>query len=59
MKRRFTVGIATLAAAGGLAVATPAVASAAPVQPTPAGAFGSVSLCFGIPIGPVTISVCI
>ncbi|WP_168699756.1 hypothetical protein [Gordonia paraffinivorans] len=57
IRRRLTVGVATVAAVCGLGLVGAPMASAASVEPTPA--FGSVSLCFGVPIGPVSVSICI
>lgn len=59
MKKRIITGVVAVAAAGALVTMAPTTASAAPVEPHQAAAFGSVALCFGIPIGPVSISVCI
>lgn len=61
MKRRIGTAMVGLAAVVATAGALAPSASAAPLQPQrqEAGAFGSVSICTGIPIGPVTISVCI
>ncbi|MBR7193636.1 hypothetical protein P9A14_20910 [Gordonia hongkongensis] len=55
--RRTSVGVAAVGAACAIGLATAPAASAAPVQPVQA--VGSVAICFGIPIGPVTISVCL
>ncbi|AFR50844.1 hypothetical protein [Gordonia sp. KTR9] len=59
--RRTSVGVAAVGAACAIGLATAPAASAAPaVQPVqPVQAVGSVSICYGIPIGPVTISVCL
>ncbi|ANY25244.1 MULTISPECIES: hypothetical protein [Gordonia] len=59
--RRTSVGVAAAGAACAIGLATAPTASAAPaVQPVqPVQAVGSVAICFGIPIGPVTISVCL
>ncbi|MFE0751391.1 hypothetical protein [Gordonia sp. NPDC058843] len=59
MMRRASVGVAAAGAACALGLATAPAASAAPAQVQPVQATGSVSICFGIPIGPVTISVCL
>ncbi|MCZ4534744.1 hypothetical protein O4159_04595 [Gordonia terrae] len=60
--RRTSVGVAAVGAACAIGLATAPAASAAPapVQPVqPVQAVGSVAICLGIPIGPVTISVCL
>ncbi|MCG7635417.1 hypothetical protein MHN80_24195 [Gordonia McavH-238-E] len=59
--RRTSVGVAAAGAACAIGLATAPTASAAPaVQPVqPVQAVGSVAICFGIPIGPATISVCL
>ena len=59
--RRTSVGVAAVGAACAIGLATAPTASAAPaVQPVqPVQAVGSVAICFGIPIGPATISVCL
>lgn len=58
MKKKFSMGVATLAAAAGLALAIPATASASPLDPHPAFSAGSMTFCFKFPVGPITISVC-
>lgn len=62
--RRTSVGVAAAGAACAIGLATAPTASAAPAAPAvqpvqPVQAVGSVAICFGIPIGPATISVCL
>lgn len=59
--RRTSVGVAAAGAACAIGLTTAPTASAAPAaQPVqPVQAVGSVAICFGIPIGPATISVCL
>ncbi|NMO02528.1 hypothetical protein HH308_15030 [Gordonia sp. TBRC 11910] len=59
MKKRIITGLLAVAAAGAVATAVPTTASAAPVEPHQVSAFGSVSLCFGVPLGPVSVTVCL
>ena len=57
MSRRIALALSTVAVAASVGLVAPATASAAPVvTPTPVG---SVALCFGIPLGFFTFSVCI
>ncbi|MGW6034653.1 hypothetical protein M1C59_22920 [Gordonia terrae] len=59
--RRTSVGVAAAGAACAIGLATAPTASAAPAVQSvqPVQAVGSVAICFGIPIGPATISVCL
>ncbi|KSU61099.1 MULTISPECIES: hypothetical protein [Gordonia] len=57
--RRTSVGVAAVGAVCAIGLATAPAASAAPAPVQPVQAVGSVAICFGIPIGPVTISVCL
>ncbi|MFC9979619.1 hypothetical protein [Gordonia sp. NPDC127522] len=57
--RRTSVGVAAVGAACAIGLATAPAASAAPaIQPVEAA--GSVaSICFNIPIGPASVSICL
>ncbi|SDU74740.1 hypothetical protein [Gordonia westfalica] len=60
--RRLTVGAATIAAAGALGTAGAPMAPAAPATAPPVQAqpvVGSVALCFGVPLGSLSFSICI
>ncbi|MBD0860429.1 hypothetical protein IA539_04295 [Gordonia sp. zg691] len=59
VKRRLAVGVAAVGAACTLGLATAPAASAAPQQVQPVQAVGSLAICFGVPIGPVSFSICI